>query len=588
MLLRRIPIGVRITVIILVLLLSAAALTLTLLVTAEQVKNWGLEDTEKVMMEGQQEKIKLGTQTVAVALSKALEGVSDSQAQHDIIASYIKDYRFEDDKSGYYYTYKKTVIFMHPTLPQREGEDLGQTADVNGVYYVKELYENAQKGGGFVYFDFPKPPSMELAPKMAYVEFIPGTDIWISTGIYIDNVEIHRSEFSDQLSGLLSGRLYIILIGAAAMFIIVLGPLCVLTLRSISAPLKATFAAAEQIAQGNLETRLAITGNDEISVLQHAFLRMAGNLGKGFDTIRAKEAEAVSRADEAKKTADKILVLAGKVEAASEEVEHTVNSISGSVSGVKSGSGNQASKIQGILASIEELSTGVEQISTNAGDAAAKSEESDRKVSDGIEIARQSGLAMKNLTDITVSLRQNVGKLGEQSNTVGNIMNVITDIAAQINLLAMNASIEAAHAGESGKGFAVVAGEVRKLAEKTRSAAGEVEVSITDMQKLADVNMTNMNEAVSSITQVMELSDGAVKSLTDAGQAVKDTMLQVKAILDAAEEQAASSREITLLVNEVNSIAEENNRLVATVDGVLKALHAKSAELMNWVAELRA
>ena len=609
MLLRNIPIGVRLAAIILIMLLSSSALMVTLFFTAHRIKDRGVADTEEVMMEGQQEKIRLGTQTMAVAVGKALAEIRRQNyssevdwrvAQHGVIYDYIKEYRFEEDLSGYYYTYIDTHIFMHPTLPKLDymgedflymGQDRDNMPDANGVYYVRELYENAQKGGGFVYFDFPKPPAdadgnMPLKPKMAYVEFIPGTDIWISTGIYIDNIDTHKAGMQERMTATLNRHMYLV-IGAAALVLLVLGPLCILTVHSITAPIKATAAAAKQIAEGNLEARLSVTGNDEITVLQQAFLRMAENLGKGFDTIRAKETEAVSRADESKKTADKIVVLAGKVEASSEEVENTVNSISGSVSGVKNGSDTQASKIQGILASIEELSAGAEHISTNAGDAAAKSEESDKKVSDGIEIARQSGLAMKGLSDITVSLRQNVGKLGEQSKTVGNIMSVITDIAAQINLLAMNASIEAAHAGESGRGFAVVAGEVRKLAEKTRSAAGEVEVSITDMQKLAEVNMANMGEAVSSITRVTELSDKAVKSLTDAGQAVKDTMIQVKAILDAAEEQAASSRELTSLVNEVNSIAGENNRLVTMVDGVLKSLLSKSAELMNLVAELR-
>jgi methyl-accepting chemotaxis protein len=585
--LRNIPISVRISAIILILLLSAAGLTVTLMFTAQQVKNRGITDAEKIMTQNQQEKIKLGTQTIAIALSKALEGVTDRQEQHDIIKSYIQDYRFEEDKSGYYYTYIGTVIFMHPTLPQREGEDLANTADPNGVYYVKELYENARKGGGFVYFVFPKPPSMELAPKMAYVEYIPGTDIWISTGIYIDNIDIYKAQMAGDINKLLTMRLYMIMGCAAAILLLILGPLCILTLRSIGAPLHETMKAAEQIAQGNLATDLKVAGTDEIAVLQNAFLRMAENLGKGFETIKAKEAEALSQAEDARKTSGKIMVLAGKVEAASTEVEKTVSSISGSVSGVKSGSDTQASKIQGILASIEELSAGAEHISANAGDAAVKSEKSDKMVSDGIEIARQSGLAMNALSDITVSLRQNVGKLGEQSKNVGNIMTVITDIAAQINLLAMNASIEAAHAGEAGKGFAVVAGEVRKLAEKTRSAVQEVEVSITDMQKIAEVNMTSMNEAVSSITHVTELSGKAVTSLGGAGQAVKDTMIQVKAILDEAEEQAASSREVTSLVNEVNNIAGENNRLVTMVDGVLKSLLGKSAELMNLVSELK-
>ncbi|MDR2552334.1 MAG: methyl-accepting chemotaxis protein [Treponema sp.] len=608
--LRNIPIGVRITAIILILLLSTGALVLTMMFTAQRVKNWGIAETEKVMMEGQKEKIKLGTQTMAVALGKALADIRQEDylsevdwrtAQHGVIYEYIKEYRFEEDESGYYFTYIDTHIFMHPTLPQfdylgeeflYEGQDRDNMPDANGVYYVRELYENAQQGGGFVHFDFPKPPAdadgnMPLKPKLAYVEYIPGTDIWISTGIYIDNIDVHREALTAQMNTLLKVRLYMIIGCAAALFLVVLGPLCVFTLHSISAPLQATLAAAEQIARGNLQTTLKVMGTDEIAVLQNAFLRMAENLHQSFDTVKTKEEEARTRAADEKQAADKVLRLAGQVEGAFSEVETTVGSISGSVSGVRTGSKTQAEKIQGILSSMERLSTGVEQISGSAGEAAAKSEESNRKVDAGVAMARQSGQAMESLSTLTANLRQNVSKLGEQSKTVGNIMNVITDIAAQINLLAMNASIEAAHAGESGKGFAVVAGEVRKLAEKTRAAAQEVEVSITDMQKLAGDNITSMQEAVSSISQVTDLSEKTAQSLIEAGQTVRETMLQVRSILERAEEQASSSRAVTSLVNEVNGIAGDNDALVTRVDGELKALLEKSAELMELVVELR-
>ena len=163
--LRNISISVRILAIIIILLLVIAGIMVTLYFTAESINLSGITSIQKVMMAGQQEKVKLGTQTMAVALGKALQGVTDRKQQHDIIKSYIQDYRFENDKSGYYFTYIGTVIFMHPTLPQREGEDLGNTADANGVYYVKDLYANAQKGGGFVYFVFPNRLPCKTPPK---------------------------------------------------------------------------------------------------------------------------------------------------------------------------------------------------------------------------------------------------------------------------------------------------------------------------------------------------------------------------------------------------------------------------------------
>ncbi|MDR1211439.1 MAG: methyl-accepting chemotaxis protein [Spirochaetaceae bacterium] len=592
MMLRTIPIGIRLAAIIFILLLSSTVLMAVFYRTAASVKDSGVTSSEEVMMQGQREKIKLGTETMATALGAALSGISDPRQQYDIISSHIKDYRFEEDQSGYYFTYKGTVIFMHPTLPQREGEDLGDTTDANGVYYVRELYAKARENGGFVSFVFPKPPAdqngnMPNEPKLAYVCYIPGTDIWISTGIYIDNVDAYKAELEENLAQSLNSRLYLILGIAAGILLVVLIPLCIFTLHSITRPLRDTVKAAEQMTSGDLKAALAVKGNDEITVLQNSFLRMSESLSALFATVKAKEAEALAGAEADKTAAEKIIRVAGQVETAATGMENTANSISRSVSGVKDGSNVQAERIQGILAAMEQLSAGVQRISGNAETAAGKSEESNNRVAEGVDMAKKSGEAMEALSVLAGTLTRNIGKLGEQSNVIGNIMNVITDIAAQINLLAMNASIEAAHAGESGKGFAVVAGEVRKLAEKTKAAAQEVEGSIKDMQSLAEINVSSMNEAMASISGVTGLSEKAALSLTEAGLTVRETMLQVQAIVQAVDEQAVSSESVSALVNDVNGIASENDQLVTRVDGELRNLINKSTELMELVTELR-
>jgi methyl-accepting chemotaxis protein len=585
--LRNISIGVRLAAIVVLLLLSITALVFTMYITAEKVKDAGIADAENVMLEGQREKIRLGTQTMAVALSKALEGVAGAAEQHDIISRYIKDYRFENDQSGYYYTYKGTVIFMHPTLPQREGEDLGQTADANGVYYVRELYANAQKGGGFVSFVFPKPPEMNQAPKLAYVEYIPGTDIWISTGIYIDNVDLYKAAMEERLSGALVERMVLVISCLGALVLAILIPFSVFTLRSITKPLRETVHAAEQMASGNLDTGLTVTGHDEITALQDSFLHMAMNLQTSFADARANEEEARKQAEEARKATGKVMELADRIETAAHHVEDAVSAISMNAGGVKDGGASQAEKLAGIRSSMEQFSAGVARISGSAEAAAGKSEESAKKVEASMLMSREADQAMRALHTFTGSMSENINKLGEQSNNIGSIMNVITDIADQINLLAMNASIEAAHAGESGRGFAVVAGEVRKLAEKTRAATQEVESSISEMQKLTKVNIEGMDNTVSSIAKVTELSEKSGNYLTAAQGIVREAMLQVQSIAQAVEEQSASSRTVTSLVGEVNGIALDNQQLVTRVDEELQGLRRKSAELMELVSGLK-
>ncbi|MHC6202107.1 methyl-accepting chemotaxis protein [Breznakiellaceae bacterium SP9] len=590
MLLRDTSIGVRIVVIIFILLLSLVALIFTVHFSAQSVKEMGMRSTRAVMLEGQKDKLRLGTQTMSVALSKALAGVQDTKEQHDIISTYIKDYRFESDQSGYYYTYKGTVIFMHPTLPNREGDDLGSTADVNGVYYVRDLYANAQRGGGFVEFTFPKPGpngNMQDAPKLAYVEMIPGMDIWLSTGIYIDNIDTFMAEMDKEESKRLQDMLRILVGSSIAFIVVILAPIFILILRSILNPLKGTVTVANQIASGVLDIKLEVEGRDEISALQEAFKKMLESLHKSFSDAAAKEREALKRAEEAHAANTKILSIAVKVEEASAKVKDAVNNISVSTAGLKSGVDTQTNSIASIRNSMEQLNQGVSSISKSAETSADYSEESNKRVEAGVQMAAESGKAMQALHELTGNLTANITHLGDQSNTIGSIMKVISDIADQINLLAMNASIEAAHAGESGRGFAVVAGEVRKLAEKTRIAAREVEDSISVMQKLATVNVSGMENAVLSISKVTELSQKSVESLTSAQYSVKDAMTQAQTIADAVSRQSESSQVVANLVNDVNSISLANEGLISKVEVEVSGLLLKSEELLGIVSELR-
>jgi methyl-accepting chemotaxis protein len=476
---------------------------------------------------------------------------------------------------------------MHPTLPQREGEDLKDTADANGVHYVQDLYDNAKKGGGFVTLAFPKPPSMENAPKLAYVEFIPGTDIWLSTGIYIDNIDIQKAAIATKHDEDIKRRMTIIIGTIAAVLLFILGPFCFFILRSISKPLNATVKAAEELAKGNMDIAITVNGKDEITTLERSFIKMSGNLREMFSNLQIKETEANTKAEEAKKANAKILNIAGRVEQAAHDMERAVSAVAQNASGVKSGSSNQTSRISEILADMEQLNSGVLKITDSSDRAAKKSSESNQMVEAGTNMAEESGEAMDHLHTITGTMTENIHNLGKQSENIGNIMKLITDIAAQINLLAMNASIEAAHAGDSGKGFAVVAGEVRKLAEKTRSAINEVETSIKSMQELTQVNIKSMDNVVTSINRVTELSKKTASSLSEAQLIVKDVMMQVQSIASSEEEQSESSKVITSLVNEVSGLARNNSGMISEIDDEISGLHKKAEELLALVSELK-
>jgi methyl-accepting chemotaxis protein len=159
-------------------------------------------------------------------------------------------------------------------------------------------------------------------------------------------------------------------------------------------------------------------------------------------------------------------------------------------------------------------------------------------------------------------------ELGAQAESIGNVMNVISDIADQTNLLALNAAIEAARAGEAGRGFAVVADEVRKLAEKTMQATQEVGSSIHAVQQSARLNVEEVGKAVTSVAEANTLANSSGEALKEIVTLAAANSAVVASIATAAEEQSATSEEISQAIGEVNGI------VVETSDGMVQSASA--------------
>jgi len=530
--LRNFSIGIRLLFIISILLLTIAALVVAINLTSQTVNEMGLKITGDIMYTGQKDKIKLGTQTMAVALAQALQGVDDRQEQHDIIKSYIQDYRFEEDKSGYYFTYIGTTIFMHPTLPKREGEDLGNTQDKNGVYYVKELYEAAQKGGGFVEFVFPKPPSMDIAPKIGYVEFIPGTDIWLSTGVYVDNIETTLNTLRGDASTEIKHILTVIIGVIIGIILFILAPLCILIMRSITKPVKDIADSLKEISEGegDLTRTLVITGRDEVSDLSQYFNKTLGsisglirrikykvnaltNTGHELSTNMAKTSKAV---DEISLNFEGMKSKMGKQDESAAEADKAVKTIKDNIN-------NLNKLIEEQSASINASSSAIEQMTANIHSVTNTLIENGKNVTELTEASGNGKVGVQ-------AVAEKIQEIAKDSEGLLEINAVMNNIASQTNLLSMNAAIEAAHAGESGKGFAVVAGEIRKLAE---SSSNQSKTTATMLKKIK-----------ASIDSITVSSNEVLSRFGVIDEKVKTVSVHEENIRNAMEEQETGGKQI--------------------------------------------
>ena len=169
---------------------------------------------------------------------------------------------------------------------------------------------------------------------------------------------------------------------------------------------------------------------------------------------------------------------------------------------------------------------------------------------------------------VALGLQDNMKELGQQAESIGGVMNVISDIADQTNLLALNAAIEAARAGEAGRGFAVVADEVRKLAEKTMDATKEVGGNIQAIQHSARTNIDEVTNAVQNIGEATELANASGQALREIVELASSNSSVVASIATAAEEQSATSEEINNALGDVTRIVAE------TADGMVQASSA--------------
>ncbi|WP_027721540.1 Cache 3/Cache 2 fusion domain-containing protein [Maridesulfovibrio zosterae] len=255
---------------------------------------------------------------------------------------------------------------------------------------------------------------------------------------------------------------------------------------------------------------------------------------------------------------NKISETAREADEISDMLSSAADELAAQVEESRRGAETQQQRASETATAMEQMNSTVMEVARNAGQASENAKATKEKAIDGQNIVSLVVKSIKVLEDNSEELKESMEKLGTQTDSIGSVMNVITDIADQTNLLALNAAIEAARAGEAGRGFAVVADEVRKLAEKTMDATKEVGTAISSIQSSTQINISATENAVESIVESTELVAKSGTALDEIVQMVEDSADQIQSIATAAEEQSASSEQISRATEEINIISTES------------------------------
>ncbi|XXJ20384.1 methyl-accepting chemotaxis protein [Desulfovibrio caledoniensis] len=284
---------------------------------------------------------------------------------------------------------------------------------------------------------------------------------------------------------------------------------------------------------------------------------------------------------------ERISTAAKEAMAVSEQLSDSSRTLEGLVVQARQGSRMQTDRTTETAAAMEEMNAAVLEVARFAQEAARDAREANDQAREGEAVVGQVIKAIDEVSQHATGLKQSMEQLDHQAEEIGVVLGVIEDIADQTNLLALNAAIEAARAGEAGRGFAVVADEVRKLAEKTMNATSEVHSAVKGIQEVARQNVQATQTAVGSVNRSTELAGRSGEALASILSTTRGTADQVHSIATAAEQQSAASEQISAATSEVTRVCEETDELMVKASKAIDHLAELARHLSAVVSEMK-